>query len=184
MGQEAGSAIFEDERMAERSEITVDEFQHWIEPLLDRAGAYAYAIVRSREDAEDAVQEAALKAYRAFAHYDRSRSFKGWWFSIIRNCCLDLLRKRKTTPESQEELPDDLPSARPDHRKNLEQRNLLAWALNRLDPAHREILELRYFGDCSYRDIATTLALPVGTVMSRLHAARKALNVTLKGELQ
>ena len=48
-------------------------------------------------------------------------------------------------------------------------------ALDRLSPPHREILELRYFGDCSYRDIATALGIPQGTVMSRLHAARQAL---------
>ena len=48
-------------------------------------------------------------------------------------------------------------------------------ALARLTPAHREILELRYFGGCSYRDLAEALAIPAGTVMSRLHAARLAL---------
>jgi RNA polymerase sigma-70 factor (ECF subfamily) len=168
--------------MPVQSAITADEFQQWIEPLLDRAGAYAYAIVRSREDAEDAVQEAALRAFRALARYDRSRSFKGWWFSIIRNCCLDLLRKRKTQPEGEELMPDDLPSGQPNHSEELERGNMLAWGLSRLDPGQREIIELRYFGDCAYRDIAATLDIPIGTVMSRLHAARKALNDFCKGE--
>ena len=170
--------------MPGQSEIAADEFQQWIEPLLDRAGAYAYAIVRSREDAEDAVQEAALKAFRALAGYNRSCSFKGWWFSIIRNCCLDLLRKRKTQPQGEEVMPDELPSGQPNHSEELATSNMVTWGLSRLDPSQREILELRYFGDCSYRDIATTLGIPMGTVMSRLHAARKALSAICKGEMK
>lgn len=170
--------------MPDPSHVGPEMFQQWIEPLLERAGAYAWAIVRSREDAEDAVQEAALRAYRALARYDRSRSLKGWWFAIIRNCCLDLLRKRTAGPSGVEVPLDELPSGRRDHRDDVERKDLLAWGLKQLDPAHREILELRYFGDCSYRDIATTLDIPAGTVMSRLHAARKALNAICEGEVK
>lgn len=170
--------------MPQPPRIDAEEFQSWIEPLLDRAGAYAYAIVRNREDAEDAVQEAALKAYLAQSRYDRSRSFKGWWFAIIRNCCLDLLRGKHARPAGGEVDPDDLPSARPSQSDTIEQKDMLDWALNQIDPAHREILELRYSGDCSYKDIATALDIPVGTVMSRLHAARKAMSAICEGEVQ
>jgi RNA polymerase sigma-70 factor (ECF subfamily) len=52
---------------------------------------------------------------------------------------------------------------------------MLRSAIAQLSPEHREIIQLRYFGDCSYQEIATALGVPVGTVMSRLHAARRAL---------
>lgn len=148
------------------------EFGCLIEPLLGRAAAYAYAIVGNREDAEDALQEAALKAYRSLDRYDPSRPFKGWWLAILRNCCRDLLRRRQARPATaaidQADPPQDRPqSAEPDDE--------LSRALGQLSPPHREILELRYFGDCSYRDIAAALGIPQGTVMSRLHAARQAL---------
>ena len=58
----------------------------------------------------------------------------------------------------------------------------LCQALLRLSAPHREIIELRYFGDCSYREIAAALGIPEGTVMSRLHAARGALSALLRKE--
>jgi RNA polymerase sigma-70 factor (ECF subfamily) len=140
--------------------------------LLQRAAAYAYAIVGNREDAEDAVQEAALKGYRALASCDRSRPFEGWWFVIVRNCAKDLLRRRKARPSTVSIDQAELPSAGQDHVE----RNEALWeAIGRLDPPHQEILHLRYFADCSYREIAASLGIPEGTVMSRLHAARRSL---------
>jgi len=155
--------------------ISDDEFKRLIEPLLGYAGGYAFSIVRNREDAEDAVQEALLKAYKELSSYDHSKSFKGWWFTIIRNCCLDLLRKRQVRSASDDIELDDLPSLKISRQKELEQEDEISWALNQLTPEQRQIIELRYFGDCSYREISEALGIPVGTVMSRLHSARKAL---------
>jgi RNA polymerase sigma-70 factor, ECF subfamily len=150
---------------------TVREFQQLIEPLLRQSAAYAYAIVRHRQDAEDALQEAAIKSFRALASYDPSRSFKAWWLAILRNCCRDLLRRRPST------APLDAAECAPVARQNGDSadRDDLHAALNRLSQTHREILELRYFGGCTYREIAGVLDIPEGTVMSRLHAARQAL---------
>ena len=164
--------------MMNRHSGTLEEsFQQRIKPLLDRAAAYAYAIVHNREDAEDAIQEAAFKGFLAFENFDPSRPFKPWWFVIIRNCCRDLLRRRRARGLSVEIEPADLAA---NSNPTADQQDEVRRALGQLSDAHREILELRYFGDCSYREIATVLNVPEGTVMSRLYAARHALAAIYK----
>lgn len=149
-----------------------NDFQQRIEPLLRQSAAYAHVIVGHREDAEDAVQEAAIKAYRAFTGYRPATPFRSWWLAILRNCCRDLLRRRQSRPATvtmeRAELPHE---AAPPSGQHLD----LQEALDQLCEAHREILHLRYFGGCSYREAADLLGIPIGTVMSRLHAARQAL---------
>jgi RNA polymerase sigma factor (sigma-70 family) len=158
--------------MSQHRNMPAEEFEQRIKPFLDRAAAYAYAIVHNREDAEDAVQEAAIKGFQAFEGYDPSRPFKAWWFVIIRNCCRDLLRRRRTRGLSVGIEQFDLAAnANPSADRQEEVR----WALEQLSEAQQEILKLRYFGECSYREIAAVLGIPEGTVMSRLFAARQAL---------
>ncbi len=164
--------------MEQHDTLPDTEFRQQIESLLPRAAGYAWTLVRHRADAEDAVQEAALKAYRNRRRYNSSRPLKGWWLAIVRNCCLDLLRRRSrvaTVPADESTLPARETPTPGEHED-------LYRAIARLSPPHREILELRYFGDCSYRDIAEALAIPQGTVMSRLHAARGALAALMKEE--
>jgi len=132
----------------------------------------AFGILGRREDAEDAVQEAAIKGFQAFARYDPSRPFKGWWFTILRNCCRDLMRRRQSRPATVSIEHASLP---PQMSPSADEYHDLRLTMDQLSQAHREILELRYFGGCSYREIASVLGLPEGTVMSRLHAARLAL---------
>jgi RNA polymerase sigma-70 factor, ECF subfamily len=163
--------------MSHRPSTVEGGFEQRITPLLDRAAAYAYAIVRNREDAEDAIQEAALKGFLAFGSYDLFRPFKSWWFVIIRNCCRDLLRRKRTRGSSVDiERTDLAANVSPDADQRDEVRN----AFTQLSEAHREVLELRYYGECSYREIAAVLNIPEGTVMSRLYAARQALAAAYK----
>ncbi len=153
-------------------------YQRLLEPILEQAAAYALAIVRHRADAEDAVQEAATKGYQAFARYDPGRPFKGWWFTILRNCCRDLVRGRRRPAATS--LTGLAAEAEPPPGE--ESWETLAQAMDRLSGDHREILRLRYFGRCSYREIAAALGIPEGTVMSRLHAARQRLAVVYREE--
>lgn len=146
-----------------------DEFQHWVQPLLEQAAGYAYSLVRNHADAEDAVQESLWKAFRGLHSYDRTRPFKGWWFAIVRNCCLDLLKQRARSRTVPVEQAHQAAARAGDGAEPLRE------AIAQLTLPHSEILQLRYFGDCSYRDLAEALAIPIGTVMSRLHAARQAL---------
>jgi RNA polymerase sigma-70 factor (ECF subfamily) len=150
--------------------------------MLERAAGYAWAIVHNREDAEDALQEALVRAYQALIRYDRSRSFKGWLFAIVRHCCLDLLRRRRARPVSVALDPASLRIAAFDRQEEYERHDTLQWALAQLSPTHREVIELRYFGDCSYREIAAALGIPEGTVMSRLHVARQSLAAIYRKE--
>jgi RNA polymerase sigma-70 factor (ECF subfamily) len=146
------------------------EFEQWVRPLLAQAAGYAYSIVGNHTDAEDAIQDALWKGYRSLHGYDRARPFKGWWFAIVRNCCLNLLEQRRSRPRS---LP--LEQAHQVTARASTEAEPLREALTKLPPPQRQILELRYYGGCSYRDLAEALDLPAGTVMSRLHAARLAL---------
>lgn len=149
-----------------------------IEPLLEQAAGYARSILRHRSDAEDAVQQAALRGLERIESYNPARPFKGWWFAILRNCCIDSLRRRGNSAKIG--LEDRQPAApRPIECGEWES---LAAALSRLSPEHEEILRLRYFGELSYRELAGLLNIPQGTVMSRLHLARKALMRQIPGE--
>jgi RNA polymerase sigma-70 factor, ECF subfamily len=148
-----------------------------LEPLLTQAAGYARSILRNRDDAEDAVQQAALRGFERIHTFDENRPFKGWWFAILRNCCVDLMRRAKSgAMQGLEGI--DLPTSPPPDISDWEQ---LSSAMSRLSEDHREILRLRYFADLNYRELAETLDVPQGTVMSRLHLARKALRAQLFG---
>ncbi len=148
-----------------------DAFAKVLRPLLAHSAAYARSLLRSRQDAEDAVQQAALRAWERIAQYDGTRPFKAWWFAIVRNCSFDIQRHRRPeqgTAGVAADVPQDETEETPDWQ-------VLDAALRALSPAHQEILRLRYFGDLSYEELSATLGIPKGTVMSRLHLARKAL---------
>jgi len=142
-----------------------------LRPLLGQATGYARALLRSRADAEDAVQAAALKGWERLAQYDDTQPFKGWWFGILRNICLDQLRR--TNVRRTEPLDGHDPAA-PTEQAPLDWRQLDD-AMRRLSGPHQEILRLKYFGELKYDELAVALSIPKGTVMSRLHLARKAL---------
>lgn len=160
--------------------LDVAAYERELRPLLGRAAGYARALLANRHDAEDAVQQTALRAWERIEQYDAGRPFRGWWFAILRNCCLDMLRARRTArTDSLEGI--DLPDARDQGDVPPDTASLEA-ALRAVSPAHREILQLRYFGELSYDDLAIALAIPKGTVMSRLHLARKALAAQMRDE--
>lgn len=149
-------------------------YARMLEPLLGTAAGYARSILRNRQDAEDAVQQAALRGLERIATYDDARPFKAWWFAILRNSCIDLLRQRKSS-EAAARFDVDPPDAATAPSADWEE---LAIAMNHLTEEHREVLKLRYFGELTYAELAETLGIPIGTVMSRLHLARNALRKT------
>lgn len=155
-----------------------ERYARLLSPLLGRASAYARSILRDRHNAEDAVQQAAMRGLERLATFDAARSFKAWWFGILRNCCIDQLRTARTVVVADSDGADH--PAAPEHCDDDWLR--LAAAMDALSAEHREILRLKYFADQSYVEIAETLSIPQGTVMSRLYLARKALAAKMNAE--
>ncbi len=131
---------------------------------------YARAILGS-DSAEDVCQEAWLRAWRSWGTAQPD-NLDGWLFTIVRNCCIDRLRSSRPATAVKEA---DLAPAPPPEDAVLTALELAsAWVLlQQLPPALREVLWLREVMDLSYAEMAEIQGVPLGTVMSRLHAARK-----------
>ena len=149
-------------------------------PRVQRA---AVGFLGNPEDAREAAQESLLKAWRARDSYDVARPFYPWLYRIVKNHCLDQLAKRRIRRPAALEV-EGLAHSGPDAELELaraQSRQRLWAGMQRLDPAHQEILNLRHFQDLSYLEIAEVLDLKEGTVMSRLYRARQALAAELGG---
>ena len=131
---------------------------------------YARAILGS-DSAEDVCQEAWLRAWRAWGSAQPD-NLDGWLFTIVRNCCID--RMRSSRPATVVEETDLAPVPPPEDSVLTALELASAWVLlQQLPPPLREVLWLREVMDLSYAEMAEIQGVPVGTVMSRLHAARK-----------
>lgn len=155
-----------------------------VRTYMRRAYYAALRLVGNHEDAEDVSQEAFARAYRHLGEFDLRRPFYPWFYRILRNLCINHLRKRSrggfqvSIEGNDEKPPMPIPCTDPDASVLAEQNETVArlWQeLGCLSPEHREILLLREMEDLSYREIAEDLGIPIGTVMSRLHAARGEL---------
>jgi RNA polymerase sigma-70 factor (ECF subfamily) len=144
-------------------------FEHFHRRFSGDALRYARAIV-GPDRAEDACQEAWLRAWRAWGSADPGKA-EVWLRTIIRNCCFDAQRRGRVV-EVQPDLTADT-GAQPDEAAMAALELSTLWAgLERLSPALRETLWLREVLALPYAEIARRQQIPVGTVMSRLHAAR------------
>jgi len=148
------------------------------------AYAAAVGILGNREDALDALQDAFTKAYLAIARFQAECEFYPWFYRILRNKCLDKLRRKRHRPWSVS-IEDVQPAADgtfdPVQIAEADERKAAIWrAIGTLSPDHREIIVLRHFQGLAYAEIARTLGIPQGTVMSRLYAARQALRRKLE----
>ena len=146
----------------------------------------AYRQLGNEQDALDVVQEAMIKAFAALGDFDGRSGFRTWLLRIVGNTALDWGRRRKRRasipmgdggPNNGHEptIPDD--PARGLHQQDL--RRALNEALERLSPTIRTTFVLFAESGMSYKDIAETQGVPIGTVMSRIHAARAKLQADL-----
>jgi len=154
----------------------------------------ALQLLGNRDDAMDVAQEALLRFFRTLHRFDCRRPVRPWLFQIVRNRVVDIYRRRRvrrhdsldaTDPEGNAyiELVDTTVDPERDAARS-ELRVRILQALSELSHIQREILVLRDYQDLTYAEIAETLNIPIGTVMSRLHGARKKLRQKLQGELQ
>jgi len=178
-----GSASDESRLVREAQRGGVEAFSKLVEKYKRRAYFAALGLVRNHHDALDLSQEAFARAYRAMRRFDTTRPFYPWLYRIVRNLCLNHLKRRSRQQEVSMEIIEpcggeslaDSRAGPAELAVRNELRERLWRAMENLTPEHREILVLRHFQEMSYAEIAETLECPPGTVMSRLHAARRNL---------
>jgi len=161
-------------------------------PHLDAAINLARWLTRSHADADDVVQDAMMRAWRAFDGF-RGGDIRPWLLTIVRNCWRTSMSERKRRShvalpdENTQQLDDELTYAGPSPEsaamKRDEGRKLDA-VIATLPDEFREVLILREMEDLSYREIATITDVPLGTVMSRLNRARAMLREKWLGEVE
>jgi RNA polymerase sigma-70 factor, ECF subfamily len=146
-------------------------------PHLDAAYNLARWLARSDADAEDIVQDAMLRALRAFAGF-RGENVRPWLLAIVRNCWRDRVgdaaRRRSDGEAGMENIASDDQGPEASAMQTSEARRLNQ-IMALLPDDFREVLVLREMEDLSYQEIAATLEIPIGTVMSRLARARNLL---------
>ncbi|MBI9055184.1 MAG: sigma-70 family RNA polymerase sigma factor [Bacteroidales bacterium] len=162
--------------------------------LLDRYRDAIYymllKMVNNKSDAEDLTIEAFGKAFKNITQYTPNYAFSTWLFKIATNNCIDFIRKKKGNMISLDQTADDQESAGtplqsntldPEENMIKSQRVILMRnVVKNLKPRYRALVELRYFKEYSYEEIATELNLPIGTVKAQLFRARELLYNILK----
>jgi RNA polymerase sigma-70 factor (ECF subfamily) len=159
-------------------------------PLFDQLYNFAHWLTGNREESEDLVQETYAKALRGFLSFQPGTNFRAWMYRILRNTFLTSrtgLRVTMTVPlDSENDGPEiavvvDTPETILMQRSNSQ---LVESAIAELPLHFREILLLCEVEEMSYQEIAETLSVPIGTVMSRLSRARKTLRGLLRERLE
>ncbi len=173
-----------------------DAFRVLVERYQGRAYGLALRVLRDEEQARDAVQDAFLKVYRSLDRFEGRSGFYTWLYRLVMNVCLDLKRRDRSSHhvEWEEERAVEIargaealaPGAGDPGRlgpaaelERAELREVLARAIEALPEDARRTLELREIDGLSYAEIAESLAVPKGTVMSRLFYARRRVRAAL-----
>jgi RNA polymerase sigma-70 factor (ECF subfamily) len=154
-------------------------FEETVLPHLDAAFNYARWLTRNDSEAEDVVQDACVRAMRFFSSL-RDDNARAWLLTIVRNSWYSRVSRRKEIQEST--VGDHDPGERPDDALDPEERLLQQYAVARVRSAleqlpvdFREVIVLRELEGLAYKEIASIIRVPIGTVMSRLSRARERL---------
>jgi RNA polymerase sigma factor (sigma-70 family) len=162
---------------------TAGEFQQLMLPHLDAAYNLARFLSRDPAAADDIVQEAFLRAFRAFDGF-RGGDAKSWLLAIVRNCSFDWAKSNPPVADCGATELDELPDVAQDTPESALMRNSEAEQvralIESLPEPFRETLILRELEDLSYKQIAAITSVPIGTVMSRLARARQLLSSRLE----
>jgi len=176
---------------SKRDEELEARFEAEALPLLPGLYSAAFRLTRNGADAEDLVQETFLRAYRGFHQFEPGTNLKAWLYRILMNTFINTYRKKQREPQtvSEEETPDWYlyskmaehgaePSAEASVIEALPDEDVQA-ALSALPEQFRAAVLLADVEGFSYKEIAEITGVPIGTVMSRLHRGRKALEKRL-----
>jgi RNA polymerase sigma-70 factor (ECF subfamily) len=168
------------ERLAEKDR---QRFEDTFLPYLDAAFSLARWIIQHDQDAQDVVQEAYIRAFKAFDHF-RGGNSKAWFLTIVRHTAYNWYNKHAREPDLipyEEDKHADIVSINEQQYRQQTQGQTkdLRRALERLPLEFREVIILYELEGLSYRELATALEIPVGTVMSRLSRARRRLREEL-----
>ncbi len=170
------------------------EFEEVALPHLDSLYNLALKLTRNPKDAEDLVQDTYLRAFRFFGSYQSGTHIKAWLFRILRNTFINRYRAAKVRPEEVdfskiEAIYDRVVSAQfleATHVRDPEEILMngvldeeVQQAIGALPEEYRSVVILALIEELSYKEIATALSIPLGTVMSRLHRGRKQLQAAL-----
>jgi RNA polymerase sigma-70 factor (ECF subfamily) len=152
-------------------------------------------LLGDREEARDAAQETFVRAWGGLGGYDPANPFAPWLLRIARNHCIDVLRRRLPAARRVEldapggddgdlrvELPDVAARPADEQLAGAEQASAVAVAVAALPQKYREVVHLFHVEHMSYKDIAATLEVPIGTVMTWLHRARAKLREQMNPE--
>jgi RNA polymerase sigma factor (sigma-70 family) len=148
-------------------------------------------MVNNQDDAEDLTIEAFGKAFKSIHQYTPNFAFSTWLFKIATNNCIDFIRKRRggltisidQNNFDREEMPIHIQTNELDPEENLinqQKVKLMRDIVQKLKPRYRKLVEMRYFEELSYEEIAASLELPIGTVKAQLFRARELLFNILK----
>jgi RNA polymerase sigma-70 factor (ECF subfamily) len=164
-----------------------EAFRGLVDRYAPRVHRLCFALLRQREDAEDAAQEAFLRAYRALGRFDPTYDFPPWLLTIATNLCRDRLRRRRHEAAGldADRMEECAVLVERPTEPSRDRARLLAGidrALGRLNADHRAAFLLYHRERMSYAEIAAVLGRPVGTVRAHLHRARRRLGDLLQSE--
>ena len=190
---EATQPEFNDRDLVERCQRgELEAYEALVGRYRNRVYGLAFSMLRNEQDATDLCQEAFVRGWQAIRKFRKSASFYTWIYRITTNLAIDFVRRRDrrpTTPFEEGISPDtdasveEPPSTNPspvDEAQRKELRGQIDAALLELSPEHRAVIQLREFDGLDYAAIAKINGCSIGTVMSRLHYARKHLQKLLK----
>lgn len=152
--------------------------QRLVDEHLPAVYRYAYRLTGTVQDAEDLTQQVFLLAQQRVGQLREADRARGWLFAILRNAFLKMAQRNDPVTAAKFGLNLDTFAAASESGAAVDSRSLQA-AIDQLPPEFRLVVVMFYFEDCSYREIAGKLELPIGTVMSRLARAKRHLRSKL-----
>lgn len=190
--ENASASSLEDDKWVQKA---VSGNQEAFKKLMDKYQTplqfHVFKMVKDREQGEDLVQEAFMKAFKNLSSYNTDYAFSTWIYRITTNHTIDYLRKKKLQTTSIDEplktKDGELSMELPDHShladrdiQRKQRKKIITRAIENLPEKYRQVIEMRHLEELSYQEISEHLDLPLGTVKAHIFRAREMLYKSLK----